>query len=85
MKSAHRQSVVSVCARRQQEFFVDEADDLTLKVKVKDCNCAVRKHYDHEGHLGREFDPDLWQEPVRNSRGPECRRCSFDSDDEDWH
>ena len=40
MKSAHRQSVVSVCARRQQEFFVDEADDLTLKVKAKNCNCA---------------------------------------------
>ena len=30
---------VSLCEAAER-IFVDEADDLTLKVKAKDCNCA---------------------------------------------
>ena len=31
---------MSVCARAAERNFGDEADDLTLKVKAKDCDCA---------------------------------------------
>ena len=81
MMSAHRRSVVSKNFRGRGGRFDFEGEGEGLQLRW----LAVRKHYDHERHLGREFDPVLWQEPVRNSRGPECRRCSFDSDDEASH
>ena len=54
---------VSLCAAAERNFG-DEADDLNLKVKATDCDCADQalwKHFDHQGHLGHEFDPALWQ------------------------